>query len=93
MPAIGEKDRKWHIGKEVSIATIIVLIVQTITVIWWAATTSTKVDFLKESISSMRTSQSYVDKKQDEDSLRAETRISAQFTSVNDKLDRLIEKK
>ena len=85
--------RHWHVGKEIPIATIIVLVAQTVGVIWWAASTSAKVDFLKESSVAYQIVQTAVDRKQDEETNRSEARIMAQLEKLNSKLDRLIETK
>lgn len=84
-------NRKWHIGKEIPIATIVVLVIQTAGVIWWAASTSAKVDFMRESNLTAQIVQTAVDRKQDEESQRSESRIMVQLDKVNQKLDRLID--
>ncbi len=61
---------KWHVGKEIPIATIVVLILQTVGVIWVAATTFAKVDFMKEASISAQIVQTAVDRKQDEEAQR-----------------------
>jgi hypothetical protein len=85
--------RRWHVGKEIPIATIIVLILQTVGVIWVAATTFAKVDFMKEASVAAQIVQTAIDKKQDDEAQRSESRVMMQLDKVNMKLDRLIEKK
>ena len=96
-PLIGREGKpirdSWHLGKEVPIATIIVLILQTAGVIWWAATTSAKVDFMKEANVAAQIVQTSIDKRQDEESSRSEARIIVQLDRVNAKLDKLIDSK
>ena len=88
-----DRSDRWHVGREIPIATIIVLILQTAGVIWWAASTSAKVDFMRESTVAAQIVQTAVDRKQDDESQRSESRILVQLDKLNAKLDRLIEKK
>lgn len=85
--------RKWHVGREFPIATIVVLLFQTIGVIWLAASTVAKVDYLEKTALADKVVQISVDRRQDEESIRSETRITLQLENVNKKLDRLIEGK
>lgn len=52
-----EVDPRWHVGKEIPLAMITALVLQTFGVIWWAATLSTKVDNLKDQIVQMSANQ------------------------------------
>jgi len=88
-----ESRRQWHLGKEVPLATIFVLMVQTAGVIWWAASTAAKVDFMEKTYATNLIMQTQVDRRQDDDNQRSENRIMGQLTAVNQKLDRLIEAK
>ena len=83
--------RKWHVGKEIPIATIAVLIAQTVGVIWWAASTSAKVDFMKEAAVAAHIVQNAIDRRQDDDATRSEGRIVTQLDKLNEKVDRLLE--
>lgn len=83
--------QKWHVGKEVPVATIVVLLIQTAGVIWWAASTSAKVDYVKESQLAQQIIQNSVDRKQDDDARRAEDRLITQLDKINTKIDKLIE--
>lgn len=85
--------RRWHVGREFPIATIVVLLFQTIGVIWLAASTVAKVEYLEKSAFSEKIVQTSVDRRQDEEAIRSETRITLQLENVNKKLDRLIEGK
>lgn len=88
-----DKRQHWHVGREFPIATIVALLIQTAGVVWWAASTSAKVDFLKETNAAMHLMQSTIDRKQDDESRLQEVRTSALFERVNSKLDKLIEGK
>ena len=82
-----ERTKRWHLGKEVPLAVIFVLITQTVGVIWWAASTNAKVDFMKEANVAAQIVQTAVDRKQDEDSQRAESRIMSKLDALEIKLD------
>jgi len=88
-----EKKARWHIGKEIPLAILAVFVAQTASVIWWAASTSAKVDFMKESNIAAQIVQTAVDRKQDEERRDVETRLMVVFERVDRKLDRLIEEK
>ena len=88
-----KKELGWHVGKEIPIATIIVLILQTAGVVWWAATTSAELKAQKDSIAATQAMQMSVDRRQDDEAQRSESRIVLQLGMLNQKLDRLIEKR
>lgn len=46
-------DQKWHVGKEIPIAMIVTVIMQTMGVIWWAATLSAKMDDLSYQVAAL----------------------------------------
>ena len=52
----GQKER-WHIGKEVPIILIFTLVVQTIGVVWWAATISAEVRQVRDELQLVRSNQ------------------------------------
>lgn len=85
------RNESWRLGKEIPIATIVVLAVQTASVIWWAASTSAKVEFMRETVVTTQVAQVAVDRRQDEEAQRAENRILLQLDKLNQKMDRLIE--
>jgi len=39
-----QAEREWHLDKKVPIALIFTIVLQTVTVVWWAATTSQRLD-------------------------------------------------
>lgn len=87
-----EKSRShWYIGKEIPVATIFMLAVQTLGVVWWAAGMTAKVEALDKLATSANAIQVAVDRKQDDENRRAEERMTSELTKVNLKLDRLIE--
>ena len=87
------QERGWHVGKEIPIATIIVLIIQTAGVVWWAATISADQRAQKEAGVASQAMQMSVDRRQDDEAQRSESRVMLQLGMLNQKLDRLIEKR
>ena len=83
--------RKWSIGREVPLATVAVLLAQTVGAIWWAASISAKVETVEKTAASSALIQAVTDSKQDSESRRSEDRIVVQLDKVNVKIDRLIE--
>lgn len=88
-----EKEKTWHIGKEIPIATIVVLVLQTAGVVWWAASTSAEVRFVKEAAIAGQSVQATIDRKQDDEVQRSEGRVISRLGELSQKLDRLIEQK
>lgn len=43
-------NNRWHVGKEIPLAMIFALLMQTAGVIWWAASLSAKIDSLAEQV-------------------------------------------
>jgi hypothetical protein len=48
---------KWHMGKEVPLALILMMSLQTLGAVWWAATQSAKLDYLADMIRTFQTQQ------------------------------------
>ena len=85
------EQKKWSIGREIPIATIVVLVIQTVGVIWWAATISTEVKFMGDAMATNKAAQVAIERRQDDDWRRTEDRIVLRLDKVDAKLDRLIE--
>lgn len=51
------RQEKWHVGKEIPIALIIALSVQTGGMIWWAATQTAKLDNLVNMVAQFQANQ------------------------------------
>ena len=82
----------WRFGKEVPVATIVVLLLQTAGVLWWAAMLAAKVDYMEKSALINYNLQVQTDRRQDEESRRMEERVLVQLDKLNLKLDRVLEK-
>jgi len=52
-----QTDGSWHVGKEIPLALIAVIVMQTIGVVWWAATLSSQVGSLSERVSRLANTQ------------------------------------
>ena len=46
----GHKVEQWHVGKEIPLAMIFGMLIQSAGVVWWAATLSGKIDNLAEQV-------------------------------------------
>jgi hypothetical protein len=51
------RDDRWHVGKEIPIALIVMLLIQSAGAIWWAATQSAKMDALTTMVADFRAAQ------------------------------------
>lgn len=47
-----DKEARWHVGKEIPIAMILTIAIQTAGIIWWAAGINSRVDMLERQVSS-----------------------------------------
>jgi hypothetical protein len=52
-----ENKEHWHVGKEIPLAMLLTMVAQTLGVVWWAATLSSKVEALEKQIISIAASQ------------------------------------
>lgn len=85
------RNSHWRVLKDISIPTLLALLVQTGTGIWWAASMSAKVDSLEKTLLQNQVAQSAVDSRQDGENSRNEGRLLSQLERVNAKLDRIVE--
>lgn len=85
-----EEKRRWHIGREIPVATIVILGLQTVAVVWWAASLAAKVESMDKATAVAQVTQSAVDRRQDDESVRAEARLVTQLDVLNKKLDVLL---
>lgn len=44
------QDRQWHLDKKVPLALIVTIIAQTMAIVWWAATASSRLDQLERQV-------------------------------------------
>ncbi len=91
--AKAQRQGNWHLGKEIPLAMIGALLLQTACVIWWAASVSAQTEANKDALTAFAVQQKSVDKRQDDDARRSEDRILAQITAVSTKLDTLMERR
>lgn len=88
-----ERGKRWHVGKEIPIALIAGLFIQTAGLIWGASALFSRVDYIERASSVAMVAQVTIDKRQDDDARRSEDRIVAQLDKINTKLDRVMELK
>ena len=72
-------DRHWHLDRRVPVALIITIIMQTIGIVWWAASLSARVDALEVRIREARDNQSRI------------IRLEANQAAVSRRLDRMLD--
>lgn len=87
------RSKQWHMGKEVPIAMVGAIILQTVGVVWGAATLNAKVESNEKAGAVAQIVQTAVDRRQDEEARRSEDRILTQLEKLNGKLDRIMESK
>ena len=68
---------QWHLDRRVPVALIAAIMMQTIGIVWWAATLSARVDVLEERIRAARTNETRI------------VRLEANQTAVYQRLDRI----
>lgn len=88
-----QKTHQWRVGKEIPIAVVGAIVLQTIGVVWGAATLSARVDYIEKTEHATQAVQATVDRRQDEEARRSEDRVIVQLDKINVKLDRVIESK
>ncbi|CAB4180494.1 hypothetical protein UFOVP1040_63 [uncultured Caudovirales phage] len=54
---VDRRTEQWHVGKEIPLALMFTLVIQTGGMVWWAATLSQKVDNLNERVAALSLSQ------------------------------------
>jgi len=89
IPSSEQEPEKWKVKKEISLADILSFLCAALAVVYAYTTLDKRLYLLEGRIAE----QVLVDKRQDDDSIRAQARLEAQFTTMNNKLDRLIERR
>ena len=85
-------DRHWHLDKRVPVALIITITMQTVGIVWWAASLSARVDALEARVNEARENQNRIvrlEANQAAVSRRMDRMLDA-FRRVEGKLDRLL---
>lgn len=54
----GNEKERWHVGKEIPLAIIVSLMLQTGGVVWWASSLSTKMDLLSAQVFELKADKS-----------------------------------
>ena len=90
--ANGPDDRHWHLDRRVPIALIITIVMQTVGIVWWAASLSERVTVLEQQFNGMTTHQARIvrlEEKQNAVYQRLD-RIEAIQRRIESKIDRLL---
>ena len=85
-------DRHWHLDKRVPVALIITIVMQTIGIVWWAASLSERVSTLERRFNGLATHQARIvrlEEKQNAVYQRLD-RIEAIQRRIEVKIDRLL---
>ncbi len=83
-----EAKERWHLDRRVPIALILALFIQTVGVVWWAATTDARVGQLESSLTSMDRRLSDQEALS-RDALQNDAVIREQLRHTNENIDRL----
>ena len=90
----GESDRRdpgperWRVKKEISLVDIITIVTALLSVVYAYTTLDKRITTVEQAA----LVQAATDKRQDDESIRTQTRIDTQLTEMNRKLDRLMER-
>lgn len=87
-----EEKRSWHLGREIPLALIATLALQTLGALWWAASFAARVEANERALVVAQLGQQALDRRQDEEALRSEARVTTQLERINAKIDKLAEK-
>lgn len=88
-----QRTRKWHVGKEIPLAMVGAIFLQTVGVVWGAATLNAKVENNEKAANTATVVQATVDRRQDEEARRSEDRILGALEKLSSKVDRVLEGK
>ncbi len=90
--SIPDVNRHWHLDRRVPVALITTIIMQTIGIVWWAASISSRVDVLEHGLQEARHNQSRIIRLEANQNAVYQRldRIEAASRRIEAKLDRLI---
>lgn len=88
-----QKNKKWHVGKEIPLALVGTIFLQTVGVVWGAATLNARVENNEKAAATATIVQATVDRRQDEEARRSEDRILIALDKLSSKVDRVLEAK
>lgn len=78
----------WHVGKEIPLAMLFAIFLQTAGAIWWAATMSAKLDDLSYQVAALT-----ADKYSQHDSVRDQALITEKMNNLTRRIENLEESK
>lgn len=76
------RSESWHVGKEIPLALLFAIFMQTLGAIWWAATVTTKLDDLSYQVASLN-----ADKYSQHDALRDQALAEEKINNLKRRLD------
>lgn len=80
------RSESWHVGKEIPLAMLLAIFLQTAGAIWWAATMSQKIDSLSYQVASLT-----ADKYSQHDAVRDLALVAEKMQNVNKDIDQIKE--
>lgn len=81
---IDTNKESWHVGKEIPIAMLFAIFLQTTGAIWWAATMSSKLDSLSYQVAALT-----ADKYSQQDALKDQALILQKISSVEKRIENM----
>lgn len=81
-----EKKENWHVGKEIPIAMLFAILLQTMGAIWWAATMSTKLDDLSYQVAALT-----ADKYSQHDAARDQALVDEKIANLKQSIESIKE--
>lgn len=88
---MSEEKRSWHLGREIPVAIIVTLVLQTLGALWWAANIGAKVEANERAMVVAQLAQQALDRRQDDEALRSEARWTLQLERINGKIDKIMD--
>jgi hypothetical protein len=81
-----QQNDSWHVGKEIPIAMLFAIFLQTAGAIWWAATMSTKLDDLSYQVAALT-----ADKYSQHDAVRDQALIDEKIANLKQSIESIKE--
>jgi len=88
METENRRQESWHVGKEIPLAMLFAIFLQTAGAIWWAATMSAKLDDLSYQVASLT-----ADKYSQKDAERDKELISEKIRNISYRIEKIEDSK
>jgi hypothetical protein len=84
LTGMDRRSNRWHVGKEIPIAVMVTLLLQTFGIVWWAATLSGKLDSVMNQVKEMRD-----ERYTKNDAQRDSALVQQRFIDIERRVDRI----